>query len=65
MMRTTMLRIFARIAAFAKRLDAHLTRGVEMRGRRLAGLKPLAGARTVNAKPLKALPPRPAAIAAH
>lgn len=43
---TTMFRIFARIAAFAKRLDAHLTRGVEIRGRRLAGLKPLAGGRT-------------------
>jgi hypothetical protein len=41
-----MFRMFARTAAFAKRLDAHLTRGVEIRGRRLAGLKPLTGART-------------------
>jgi hypothetical protein len=60
-----MFRILARIAAFAKRLDTHLTRGVEMRGRRLAGLKPLAGARPLNARPLKVLPPRQAAIAAH
>lgn len=43
---TTMFRIFASIAIFAKRLDAHLTRGVEIRGRRLAGLKPLATAWT-------------------
>ncbi|MFC5418580.1 hypothetical protein ACFPOB_03275 [Bosea eneae] len=41
-----MFRIFASIAIFAKRLDAHLTRGVEIRGRRLAGLKPLATAWT-------------------
>jgi hypothetical protein len=40
-----MFRIFGILAAFAKRLDARLTRGVEIRGRRLAGLKPLASVR--------------------
>jgi hypothetical protein len=40
-----MFRIFGIIAAFAKRLDARLTRGVDIRGRRLAGLKPLPSVR--------------------
>lgn len=33
-----MLRIFAFIRSLAKRLDARLTYGVDMHGRRLAGL---------------------------
>lgn len=51
-----MLRIFAFIRLLAKRLDARLTYGVDMHGRRLAGLSRPQPARRVAAgrrQPLK------------
>ncbi len=44
-----MLRIFAFVRSLAKRLDARLTHGVDMHGRRLAGLSSPQPARRVAA----------------
>ncbi|CAH1678450.1 conserved hypothetical protein [Hyphomicrobiales bacterium] len=55
-----MLRIFAVIYSLGKRLDAHLTSGVERRGRYLAGLNRPRPARRVVAR--RRQPPKSSAL---